>query len=347
MPETSKSPEYTRIASLIETIQEHSTEILANERRLMTTKWFDYRFLSPKEANRLFARAYKDVYRKKIAQEVDRDLARNVSGLNAQTLATIPRERTQLVFARQRADEFGMSYPVYIEAAFDFALRRGGKRKALPRPNQLHGNKKSAPLFIEYVTQRWQELLASSLGRVEHPAYLIENYRGMPAQDDFRRFVLDYVKQANMPLHRAIRMFTYERKQVPADLFGSMWPQEQFERAMQSVESDLRHMPIEDVTPVPVTSSQLWPTCFGMNYTHQPSSPECSSCPLASNCERIGDFVMSKAAAQAGAADPAGDYHRRLGRNRKRKERCRGRERMAKDAGGFGTPLNPSPLTHA
>lgn len=344
MPQNSKPPEHIRIASLIETIQQHSSEVLADERRLTTTKWFDYRFLSPKQANRLFQRAYQDVYRGKIAQGVDIDLARNVNGLNTQTLATNPRERSQLVAARQRADEFGMSYPVYIEAAFDFALSRGNKRKALPRPNQLHGNEKSAPLFVEYVKQRWNELLASGLTRVVHPAYLVANYRGMAAQDDFRRFALDYVARTHMPFHRAIRMFTYERKQVPIDLFKAIIPEEQFEYVMEIVKADLRDHPLDDDARMPLSPSQLWPTCFGMHYTHEPMSPECSSCPQVFNCKKVSDVVLRKAAAQAGVADPAGDYSRRM--DRERQQRCRDRKRRTKDAGCFSTPPDPSLSFH-
>lgn len=345
MSEISKSPEHTRIESLIETIQRHPADVLEVERRLMTVKWFDYRFLSPKEANRLFARTYQEVYRRKAAENIDREMASKMSGVHFLTMKISARERSQLVAARQRADEFGMSYPAYIEAAFDFALRRGDKRKSFPRPNQLHGNEKAAPLFAKYVMKRWQELLSDGLVRVDHPAYLIENYRGMAAQDDFRRFILDQVKQTSMPLHRAIRMFCFERKQVPVDSFKSIVSDEQFERAMENVESDLNHIPIEDIAPVPVTSSQLWPTCFGLHYAHQPLSSSCASCLQAPNCKKIGDLVLSKAAAQTGVADPAGDYRRRM--DRERQQRCRDRKRKAKDAARFSTPPNPSFSSHA
>lgn len=343
MSEISSSPDHNRVLSLIETIQQHPTQLLQAERRLMATKWFDYRFLSPKEANRLFTRTYQEVYRRKFAENIDREMARKVNGINFSKMKTDARERSQLVIARQRADEFGMSYPVYIEAAFDFAMRRGNKRKALPRPSQLHGNGKAAPAFVEYIMKRWEELLLDGLVRVEHPAYLIENYRGMPAQDDFRRFVLDHVKQTSMPLERAIRTFAYEKKQVPADLFRSIRSEDMFKRAMESVESDLR----DEIASVPLTSSQLWPTCFGMNYTHHPSSLECSACPQASNCKKIGDFVLRKAAMQVGVSDPAEDYHRRMGRKRKQKQRLQDRERKAKGAGRIGTPPDTSIPSHA
>lgn len=329
MPETSKCPKRVRVDCLIETIQQHPTEVLEAERRLTAIKWFDYRFMSPKEANGLFTQTYQKIYRRKFAAEVDVERAEKVSGVHVFTMKDDARERSQLVAARQRADELGISYPIYIEAAFDFALKRGDKRKRFPRPNQLHGNTKSTPLFIAFVMARWKDQLTGILARVEHPAYLAENYREIPAQDDFRRFVLNYVKEVNMPLHRAIRTFAYERQQVPAELFKSITTEKAFERAMEIVESDLNHIPVDAITHIPFTSTHRWPTCFGMHYTLDPSSSECASCPQMQGCKMLGELILEKASAQAGVADPAGDYKRRIDRERQR--RCRANKQNKKD----------------
>lgn len=257
MSKTQESPEHRRIDALIETVQQHPTDFLKNERQLMTVKWFDYRFLSPKAANRLFLRTYQEVFRRMFAREVDHERASKVNGVNAMTVKRDARQRSQLAAARQRADRLGISYPCYIEAAFDFALQRGDKRRFLPLPNELHGSPKAAPWFAQYVEQRWQEQISNGLVCVEHPAYLIENYRGMPAQDAFRRFIRDHVEQVSMPLDRAIRKFTYERKQVPADLFKSMVAEDKFAQAIEIVESDLQHHPLDDDTPVPLSLAVL------------------------------------------------------------------------------------------
>jgi len=58
MTKTPKSPEQLRIRSLIETIQQHPTDVLEAERRLHSRKWFDYRFMSSEELNRLFTKTY-------------------------------------------------------------------------------------------------------------------------------------------------------------------------------------------------------------------------------------------------------------------------------------------------
>jgi len=329
MTKTPKSPEQLRVDSLIETIQQHPTDVLEAERRLYSTKWFDYRFMSSEELNRLFTKTYQQVYRRKFAAEVDMQFAKNVSGVHVLTMRKSQRERSQLVIARQRADEFGLPYPVYIEAAFEFALKRGDNRNRLPRPNQLHGNDKSAPWFRKYVMEKWSEHVAAGLARVEHPSYRIENYRGIPAQDDFRQFVLQYVQDVRMPLHRAIQIFTYDRKQVPADLFRSIATEEIFDRAMAIVENDHKELPVDDIVDVPQLSTNRWPTCFGMHYTLDEFSPECSSCPQMKGCKKLGDHVLREASVRSGIADPAGDYKRR--NDRERQQRCRAKKRIQKD----------------
>lgn len=323
MSQISQSAEYIRLSSLIDTLQQHPTSILENERSLMTVKWFDYRFLSPKEANRLFQKTYQRIYKQKIAKLIDVGMARNVSGVKSQTLATNARERSQLVMARQRADASGMSYPAYIEACFDFAANKSDKRSKFPQPNQLHGNKKSEPYLHEAITKHWNELMASDLVPIEHPAYLIENYKGLPAQDAYRRFILDYVRRENIPLHRAILKYTYTREQMPLDIFKSEFEPEIYDQAIEIVASDLRHSPIAAVSHPQIDKTHLWPTCFGMHYTHQPNAPECMSCPLNAACMKVGNLILSKAAAQAGVSDPAGDYEKRLARDRKREQRVR------------------------
>ncbi|OVE88127.1 hypothetical protein B7W89_19660 [Agrobacterium tumefaciens] len=343
MPETSKSPEQIRVESLIKTIQEHPTDVLEAERPLTAIKWFDYRFMSPKEANRLFMKTYQNIYRRKFAEEVDVERAKKVSGVHVLTMKDDARERSQLVAARQRADELGISYPVYIEAAFDFALKRSDKRKTFPRPNQLHGNDKSTPWLTAFIVARWKEQLPSTLASVDHPSYLLENYREIPAQDDFRRFVLNYVKEVNMPLHSAIRTFTYERQQVPAELFKSITTERTFKRAMEIVESDLNHIPVDATVPVHPISTHRWPTCFGMHYTLDPSSSECAACPQMEGCKMLGELILEKASAQAGVADPAGDYKRR--NDRERQQRCRANKRNKNDKPGFSTlPHTPEQI---
>ncbi len=319
--------EVDRIVSLIETIQQHPEDVLKNERYLMSKKWFDYRFLSPKQANKAFLKAYRNAFRRSYAQEINRDRAECYNGVRARNFADSAREHSQLVIARQRADALGVAYPIYVDAAFDFALRKSDRRKRFPRPNELHGNAQSAPLLAKHVLETWQKRLAEGVVRVEHPAYLISKYRGLPAQDDYRRFVLQLVKSKNMLWHRAIRTFTFDREQVPIEFFKAHIPEDQLEQEMERLECDLRHHPVSHENQM--TSEQLTllcPSCFGMHYTFDAASDECSACPVAQSCLKTGNMVLKRAAAESGKLDPAGDYKRKLSRERQRK--CRERKRF-------------------
>lgn len=344
MPTQQKTPEHSRMVSLIETVQQHPVAVLEAERQLTAVKWFEYRFMSPKKANRLFTECYQKVYSRKFAEEVDVERADSVSGVHFFTMKGNARERSQLVTARQRADRLGIPYPFYIEAAFDFAFRRGDKRRRFPRPNQLHGNRASERLCEQFIIKRWNEYIANGLFRVEHPIYLIENYRGLPAQEDFRRFVVDHVRQTNLPLHRAIQKFTYDRQQVPAECFRTLVSEEVFNNAMEIVESDLQIFPVVTIPHVPLTSTQRWPTCFGMHYALDPSSPECASCPQIHGCKFLGDLVLKEAAAQAGVDDPAGDYKRRM--DRERQQRCRANKKKMNNTGFSTRPLASELTSH-
>lgn len=321
-----KNPEHVRFENLIDDMLQNSDITLIAERNLLSKKWFEYRFYSPSQADRCFLKAYQNIYSRKIAENIDRDLARNARGAHSKTIEHNTRERSQLRAARQRADEFGMPYPVYIEAAFNFALLKSDKRKHFPRPNELHGNSEAAPWFVDYVMKRWHELLADGLFSVEHPAYLIENYKDLPAQNEFRAFIVQHVQHENIPLHRAIRKYTYEKRQIPLDVFKNNFPEALFQQALKIAESDLQHHPVDVERVIPIGKSQLWPTCFALHYTCTPTSPECSSCPLLPGCQKTGDSLVAKAGVKIGIADPAADYEKRLARDRKRRQRERERK---------------------
>ena len=318
-----KSPEARRLEKLIETITSYPLELLEAERPLLNIKWFDYRFLSPEQANKRFFRIYQEVYRRKFRAEIDMERADKVSGVHALTLSTDPRERTQLMAARQRADATGLPYELYVESAFDFLLRRGDHRKRFPRPNQLHGSPASAHLLIAFLKERYRDYLSFGLMKVEHPAYLISHYEGLPSQDDYRRFIFQHVLHEGMAWDRAIRTYVYDRAQVPLEVFKNACPPHNFDQAIASVTADLNRFPIQAQTSSEKHRAQVWPTCFGMHYTIDVSSPECSQCPLMAACQKVANVVLGQAAAITGVADPARDYQRRLTRNRQRKCRLR------------------------
>ncbi|WP_320199513.1 hypothetical protein RMR16_015175 [Agrobacterium sp. rho-13.3] len=57
----------------------------------------------------------------------------------------------------------------------------------------------------------------------------------------------------------------------------------------------------------------------------------------------LGELILEKASAQAGVADPAGDYKRRI--DRERQQRCRAKKQNTKDKLGLSTaPHTPEQI---
>lgn len=124
-----------RLADLLWMARNIKREDITRERNLLTSKWFDYRFLSPLEATELFVEAYRAQYKIEFTREIDRSHADAVDGVRLEQLYNDPKMRTQIWRARQRADETGMPYDVYMQASFNFASRKsvvndGGRTRA-------------------------------------------------------------------------------------------------------------------------------------------------------------------------------------------------------------------------
>ncbi len=106
------------------------------ERWLMTSKWFDYRFMHPVQATYLFTDAYRRVYKQMYATTFDRDRADYVKGIKAEDpfdLSKRNTDRAGLWKARQMADGLCMPYDLYIGIAMHWSLRKCRKEYLPPR----------------------------------------------------------------------------------------------------------------------------------------------------------------------------------------------------------------------
>lgn len=190
-------------APRVETLHEDCLSMVVNKKllefdlELFQTKWFDYRTLTPFAATMHYAEAYQDIYRQVYAAERDYQAAKYVRVPGVQALVSGLRNgdtKTKSVFTgywrgRQVADALGMPYAVYIEWAFTFRLRHWQQRY-LPRPDHLYRD-----YVVEKVQDKWEELQTSRLWLSQHPAYLVQNYAGIPYQDDYHEWLF---KQANI-----------------------------------------------------------------------------------------------------------------------------------------------------
>lgn len=310
-----------RALDLIEMLTHFSSSSLAYERHLLETKWFDYRFMSPVAATKLFLSKYQEIFRRKFRQELDMERAGSVSGVDLKRFENDARERTQLWVARQRADALGMRYDEYIEAAFDFGSRR--KRKFFPRPNQLHGGEASIEALQAFRAEFWEDRLSSGAVVVDGHEYRVETYRGLPAQDAYRSFILERAKAACRPWGQLMEIYCVQRRQVPVETFAPLMSAETFERERAYAGRAGRFTP----EPVPEhTSATLWQSCFGVPGARDPYSAPCSGCPQSAGCEGLSQRITRLVEQRCGTRFPADDRQRAAARDRKRRQRQREKE---------------------
>jgi hypothetical protein len=292
---------------------------LASERHLMTTKWFNYRFMSPLDATHLFADTYVDCYRRKWRQTFSADEA---SSKRALADLTEPREFTSLWRARQKADLAGVPYELYIECAMDFFLRPGAKK--VPRPNQLC-SKKLGPAFIAHVRERWAEHIESVFVISSEPAYRNEAYCGFSAQREHREWVIERLKARGTPDYLLGKCCFLDRvlpEEQAIDLFG----REKVDRAREAVVG-------EHSAPVAAaTGGDHLPTCYVLPHAVLIEAEECHACPLAGNCQTVGGKVRQLLIKRYRSDDPIGARDRLL--NQERVARSRAKAAAAAPRGG-------------
>ncbi|MTH61224.1 hypothetical protein [Paracoccus litorisediminis] len=164
------------------------------ERDLFTTKWWDYRFMTPIEATQEFIAAYRPAARVVYSRLLDYQRGQHISPLlfedfierlenpkqalavNRKSLTSVKADFTGHWRARQVADAIGIPYRTFIE--FMLAERLGcWDRAALPGPAHLYSS-----IGAEKMVKHWNEVLRTRMHYAEHYAYMPENYRRAPAQ---------------------------------------------------------------------------------------------------------------------------------------------------------------------
>lgn len=169
-----------------------SKKLLAHEKELFGTKWFDYRFMTPFEATMKYVDDFVAVGRMIYRREFDLERSQHIhimssmmlrrklsTGLDVKTKAAL----TGYWRGRQVADALCMPYFEYINLALTYRMRMW-QRTYLPKPSQLYGEE-----IVEKIQARWEEQMQSSFYYSDHHAYLGQNYVGLPAQNDYHEFL--------------------------------------------------------------------------------------------------------------------------------------------------------------
>jgi hypothetical protein len=302
-----------RVAANVKANLCFSLSELADERALMKTKWFGYRFMTPEAATAMFARLYVEYLQYSIQKTRDRNMkVKDIDWLsfNQGGEAFIVCWR-----ARKRADLFCIPYEAYLTFSFDFASRR--KRKFAPQINQLHGGPKSREVWLQLFDEVLREQTWPALCRLQMPQYHTGNFAGLPPQRDYRDFVLKTAADTSLvkdPWRNVIERFSYLRNEIPLEHFERHLGDEFFAPHKESLEREVAQGRLSKAPAPKLDAGERLPSCFGLPVSGSASSAACERCSVATICNKVTLHVQSAVKAKSGHLDPV-DFNRRQRQN--------------------------------
>ena len=318
-----------RLDDTVEAMRLASPEVLAHERQVAHTKWYGYRFMTPLAATRYFAKLYREGFKSYVSRHKDREEAERCHGLTPGIFQKPSGSLTQLWKARQRADELGLPYELLIDFGFEFASRRMWKHT--PNPVQLFGSKKSDvawPIeFEKFMNERMSLFIQRFSGL---PQYRIENYRGLPVQDEFRAYLIDHVKKSERSWQQRLEGPTIRTRHLPLLTGLRLAPKDRRCQIVQGIKEDVRNgmMVPEPVEQLPLIA--FAPACFGMPMAKKRAdTSKCASCPFSKQCDHFSgvaevELLRRHPAACAERAEKRTKY---LEGQRRRTAKCRARKK--------------------
>lgn len=313
-----------RIKELIRCAGTICVDDLKRERRLYQLKWFDYCFLSPAKATKLFADSYIKAYREAWARHFDRDESARRRGLFKVPSFSAPdpssKERqllTSLWRARQFADELGVPYDFFCRSAFQFWLDQGPTR--LPQPNQLYSAQWRERIAAA-VTSTWEERRNSMEMYAKARQFLAAAKRDTAAQKRYVQWVVDTLRRKHGHPHQIAWAISRNiLTEVEAlDAFGAERIESARSMAMENAPGD-----ISDLTPY-----SFVPSCAGIAHAFEADATECNACHFMPKCRTAQPKILERVTAQYGSANPMlqrkrTSTSRRVAKHRARKKALR------------------------
>lgn len=190
---------------------------LAKETKLFESKWFDYRRMHPTQATYLFAFFFDAAHKALIRERVDFRIENWTSFKGKDFLKIKPTEYHGFWKARQKADELGLPYDFYCNAAIRWADKSLWRR--LPRPTQVYSEK-----IIESITSQWRVLCEAKIPLPLDGYYSAAAYRGEDEQQRFQRWLcerIDARPNSEMALASHLQLEPWLVREIAEDFFGS------------------------------------------------------------------------------------------------------------------------------
>ncbi|PZR92082.1 MAG: hypothetical protein DI537_14750 [Stutzerimonas stutzeri] len=182
-------------------------DLQQRDAQLYGSKWFDYRFMTPLQATALYIEEYGKAYRRLYAVEFDRDRSGHIQVPTIEGVISVMKHGKRKWIekqdakkiessmragkvdfngfwnGRQVADFIGMPYGHYVSLALSFRLRRW-KQGYMPRATHLYQE-----YDVERIVERWGQMQQGEIFLAEHSAYMVQNYQGLKAQDDYHEWL--------------------------------------------------------------------------------------------------------------------------------------------------------------
>jgi hypothetical protein len=283
-----------------------------SESELILTKWPDYAFLTPFEANLVFARTYNECYKRLLASDYDEDAAERASGVDLKRLYGDSQLINQVAGLRHFADRYGLPYEWFIDFCLKFYSRR--ERKRPPFINQLGPTAKSDVVWRKAFDESLRQFRESPFQfRIEDARYRKENFRGLPNQIALKQALLDAARPDKSGLQHAVRQFVYLKGLLDLDELAAVFPPDEVQRVDEVVRSEI-------ATTLPVVECQksIIPGCLG--YVNQVGPADlCRNCPFFEDCQQTVAQIQVDLST-AGRVDRA-TADRRKAAEKKRRQR--------------------------
>lgn len=168
-----------------------------DESALMSSKWFDYRFLHPMEATYLFYSHYVQAHQNYFKKAINHEVANNAYPFKGEAKHDflLAKEAPSIWRLRKIADFYGIKYDFFCNGVFNnvYRVQFNGKVVA-PRPAMLRNEDIVKTVYNEWLAYRDGTLLFSC-----NPYFKVSSFESHDVQIQHEDFVIGQIQRKQAP----------------------------------------------------------------------------------------------------------------------------------------------------